>query len=362
MGLSETNNSQWENSVIRLEWLFDDVESAIASHYVALKINQNGRTVLEEMTCGSEHKMTIRLNEDKLLRDGDSYTAWITACNAAGLCTTDTSDELLVDSNPPHLGGFTRNMNWFKTAHLGVNKTALHVEWFGFADLESGIKSYSIMASCFFSGSELTNGTVDVQNTNSNRTEALIYLPEHIPCKSDMVLSIMAINKVGLRSKVAKTTVSIVSTSKSNAQGFLVQLTRHSCTSHYCTNDCTCSVVGQKCDHGIMPCVDQSGNTSRKMNIYFGDDYSTSRRLTISTRCLKINWVFDGNDGQHVVRYEWSLSEEGGKPGEGIFNIPYEPVWYDNEMMTSVVHCITNGHYALKDGQKYIAHVRAFTI
>ena len=267
---------------------------------------------------------------------------------------------LLVDSTPPHLGGFTRNMNWFKIPHLGANRTVLYAEWFGFADLESGIKSYTIMASCSFSGSELTNGTVDVQNTHSNRTETLIYLPEHIPCKSDMVLSIMATNNVGLRSKIAKTTVSVVSTSKSNSRGFLVQLTRHSCTSHYCTNDCTCSVVGHKCDHAMMPCVDQSGNTTSKMNIYFGDDYSTTTRLSLSSRCLKMHWAFDGNDDTNVVRYEWSISEEGGNPGEGIFNIPYEPAWYDNGRMSSVVHCTTNGHHVLKDGQKYIAHVRAW--
>ena len=35
------------------------------------------------------------------LRDGMTYYVSVTACNVAGLCTTATSDGILIDSSPP---------------------------------------------------------------------------------------------------------------------------------------------------------------------------------------------------------------------------------------------------------------------
>ena len=364
MVLSEKVNTQWENSIIRLEWMFSDNESSVTEHSVTLNVNDNGRTVREEMTCGSEHKMIIRLNNDELLRDGDVYTAHITACNNAGLCSTATTDPLLIDSTAPHLGGFTRNMKWFTTKRNGLAVTALTVEWFGFQDLESGIDVFKLAASCSYSGSELTNGTIQIPNTNSNRNSSTIYLPAHIGCRSDLILSILAINGVGLRSKTARVTVEFVSRNVQNTYGFMLELTRHSCVSHYCNNDCTCSVVGLKCEHSTnVTCIEkQPLNDTNSVDVFFGDaDYYRGLNMTISTKCLRINWKRKHIGNQSLIqRYEWSISEYGGNPGEGIFNIPYEPVWYDNGKATDVVHCITDSIRTLKDETAYVAYVRAW--
>lgn len=106
--------------------------------------------------------MTLLLDKDHLLMDGDLYGASVTACNAASLCTTATASLLLVDSTPPTLGTFGNPLSWKKTqtnitSHRD-NITDINVVLLNFADAESGVIAYYITAGRKYNGDELSRG------------------------------------------------------------------------------------------------------------------------------------------------------------------------------------------------------------
>ncbi|KAH3709959.1 hypothetical protein DPMN_069425 [Dreissena polymorpha] len=97
---------QWDKSIIKLQWHFSDDISPIIRHEISLKTHHDGHTPVEHVVLGSERTLSISLDGNNWLHSGDTYYAIVTACNAAGLCTSERTNDLLIDSTPPHLGGF----------------------------------------------------------------------------------------------------------------------------------------------------------------------------------------------------------------------------------------------------------------
>ena len=354
MGISYKNDTQWDNSLLRLEWSFGDDESPISYQSIIFKSHKNGHTVVEKTMMGNQKHVTIQLPSDNLLKDGDKYTAWVTACNAAGLCNHSSTDEILIDSSPPHLGGFHKDILWETKDY----KTNVFLQWYGFVDVESDVETYFIEVSRNYSGSELSDGPVEIPHAGGNIQNTTLFLNDNVSNGEKIILTIWAKNGVGLTSPMGKMTVTLVATDSNLKRGFL-EIQRHSCDSHYCNNDCTCAVIGRKCIRDQMaslPCVEETYLHSNLTVTFSQDSFEAS--VTASSKCLAMSWT-DEKLNDDFLRYEWSMGLKGDNYGAGIFNQLKENVWYDVGKQKHVVHCLPNPRQ-LNHREEYVGYVRSW--
>lgn len=355
-GLSLVNDTQFDNSVIKVRWQFEDLESSIIRHHVIIEVNKNGHVILEENDIGSERQLMITSINETILTSGDSYIAKVSACNGAGLCTTEISYHLLVDSSPPTLGGFKNPMSWHNIGHI----TRVHLAWYGFDDFESGLSEYHISVSQSYSGDELSNGSVIVKHSIKGQQSLALNLSTEISNNDIIVLSITAVNNVGLRSTTGKVSVILIASDVTHMRGYL-KLQRYSCVSHYCNNDCTCAVIGQKCVNKInVPCreITDSSELRPTISVHFGS-LGKPAKITSSSRCISGYWEKNGNSPGSVLRYEWSLGETGASPGSGIFDRTKENIWNDIGLNTYIVYCLPR-EKVLNHEQHYTLYVKAW--
>jgi len=155
---------------------------------------------------------------------------------------------------------------------------------------------------------------------------------------------------------VAKVTVETVASS-GNQGIFLIE--KHSCDLSYCTGDCTCAVVGKRCDKqswNNSSCTENSANFT--VDVEFGISES-NQTFSASSACLSTRWSI--NDSRvHILRYEWSVGWMGYEAGVGIFDNLTEHVWYDVEKRSTFTYCLSRGKQ-LKHSNRYVTHIRAWT-
>ncbi|KAH3774471.1 hypothetical protein DPMN_175853 [Dreissena polymorpha] len=115
--------------------MFDDDESPVVRHEIALKTHHEGHTPMEHLVLGSKRQVTIALDGNNWLHDGYSYYATVIGCNASGHCFSSRTPDLHVDSTPPHLAGFKTPMTWNKIRdNRGIAITNVSLTWYGFYD------------------------------------------------------------------------------------------------------------------------------------------------------------------------------------------------------------------------------------
>ena len=371
--LVEGKMGQWDRSVLHIHWKFDEKESPIVRHYVSLITHHEGHTPVEHIQLGAENNLTISLEGKSWLHNGDKYFATVTCCNLAGLCTSESSNDIIIDSTPPHLGGFKPPMYWENyNDSMTIWKSNITLSWYGFHDQESGIEKYFITISKTYSGNELTNGVSTVRtNASENENEHSYSFPVTEPLIRDdkLYLTIWAQNSVGLNSSLGRVAVSILSSSSrnraSNQKGTL-ELEKHSCDVHYCNKDCTCAIVGK-------PCVDvQTNSTWEEVSTSLpGQDYpevkvfngldETSPNITTSSACLTGSWtVSEGKSNiRNISRFEWSMGLHNQPVGEGVFDLRNENPWTDVGLQMKAVYCLPVNK-TLISREKYVIYVRAW--
>lgn len=353
--ISHEVNTQWENSLIKLRWKFSDPDSPVVKHIVRLVTHHDGKVRRDFLQLGNENSVTIKMPENDLLLNGDRYWAIVTACNAAGLCTNSTSDELLIDSSPPHLGGFKSPMTWENE----FNESRVTLTWYGFSDIESGIAKYMISVSKHYSGSDLSNGIIRVDSEGKYEQNCSILLKEQLWDEDTVILSIWAVNKAGLRSDIGKVTVTAVQTDTSGDKGIL-KLQKHSCFSHYCNMDCTCAVLGRKCDQSskYMSCVAINNSLAYQSVHVLAGVNKYHQAITASSSCLTAQWIPEENKTkEQIQRYEWSIGID--KAGDGVFEGPYTKKWFDVDLQTNMTFCMPDS-LTLVHGENYTIFIKAW--
>ncbi|KAH3708872.1 hypothetical protein DPMN_068331 [Dreissena polymorpha] len=360
--------SQWEKSIIRLEWEFADDISPIVRHEITLKTHHEGHTPVEHLILGSERRVTVILDGKNWLHDGDKYYAVVTSCNSAGLCSSDRTPDLLIDSTPPHLGGFIHPMAWVNYNDSNGNiVTNLTLTWYGFHDQESGIEYFYITVSRFYGLDELSNGPITVPNGNqSEEIRASIVLSEKLLADDRIVLSIWAQNNVGLNSSTARITVYVLSNTASSNAGIL-EIEKHSCDVHFCNKDCTCAVIGR-------PCVDVSTNlTCSQMsyadafaknlpvfNVYTGLPHEMLN-TSASSACLSGHWTRTDGEivSKKIRRFEWGIGILGQSVGEGIYDLKLENPWTDVGLRSEFIYCLPTNRTFIHETE-YVVYMRAW--
>ena len=342
-------DTQFDNSYFSVSWGMHDQESPMYQYTVSLVSHDDGAIPVDNLIVGNVNSTTVPLPDNHLLNDGTLYTAKIVGCNSAYLCTMSETDEFLVDSSPPTLGGFVQPMKWERKK--SGNGTLIHLSWQGFGDPHSEVAFYYITVSSSYSGSDLSGRIITVLHNSSLEIQTtFLNIAGNVVNGTTLYLSIWAENGVGLKTDVKKSSV-IAFKTKHNKGDLIVEM--HSCETFYCTQDCTCAVVNAKC--GIsFGCVNSS-DSAAVVSVFdglFGHDIM----YTPSQTCLPGYWMSDYN-ASDVLRYEWSVGMYGQSPGAGVLS---EKVWFDVDMHDCALYCLPSGSIPLEQGQTYAFYTRVW--
>jgi len=342
-------------SIVNIKWKFEDNESSIVKQRLYLQSHQSNHIPFEPITITNNNQITLSFTEKNWLTSGDKYKVVVTACNGADLCTTVVSKEFTYDSTPPHLGHLQEPLSW----SIYDSEYIVNITWSGFMDVESGINKYYITVGETYSGQELSGNIKVLKHIGSPYAEQNTSISLVKPLEVDRmaILSIWAVNGVGLLSNISKITTKILSDDHKQNSGIL-EIERHSCFTHYCNYDCTCSMIGKKCmDKNITNECLELHDITIDFNLNVSIGLIDEMKYTSSSACLSSHWNIDNSS--LLDRYEWSLGQLDMPYGDGIFDILHEKVWHDIGQRSSIIHCLRKGN-SLLHNQKYVAYVRVW--
>ena len=349
--LSLRPNTQFDRSVVSLLWSFSDDESPVWTHSVSLFTHHDGKVPMSRVLVGDVNHMTISLSLSEQLKDGNHYMAKVDACNAAGLCTTAQSEEILIDSSPPEIGGFVEPLHWTNVDQ----SSSVTLLWQGFDDAHSGIDSYHIMISSSYSGSDISGGILTVpHNKSANTQQYTASLSQNIVPHTMMYLTIWAENAVGLLSDSAKVGVFVL---KSGQEHGRLDIEKHSCDVHYCTKDCTCAALHKVCTGAVtsLNCSDPVPISLVQLTDGMPDH---SLSISPSSVCLQAFWK-QVDMSVPIMRYEWTVGLKGEDPGVPIFDVINDKVWHDVDLREESVYCLP-GNNILSLNQRFVYYIRAW--
>ncbi|XP_070573746.1 uncharacterized protein [Ptychodera flava] len=130
---------------------FYDPHSSITGYSLKIGTCLNCDDVMKEEDVGYSFEMRIsNLN----LEPGLRYYATVTACNAAGLCTTVMSDGIIPDNSPPIAGKVYDGVS-HGDQEFQFSRTSLSAHWYNFHDPHSQLSHYELRAGMTPGGNDI---------------------------------------------------------------------------------------------------------------------------------------------------------------------------------------------------------------
>jgi hypothetical protein len=369
--------TQFDSSQVKANWQFQDLESDVTKHYWSIR--SHGGAFIPHLprivAQGNSSTMT-----GLTLHDGDHYTLTVIACNGAALCTTAVSQPVLVDSTVPSVGTFAvdtesaamvdrsvpGSMTW--SNHPSQDRGGIDIAWLGFSDPHSSINRYQVSVSSGYARDELdvSDSPETVDHSATNRTQrAVIPVKRRLVINENILISIWALNTVGLRSEIVTDTFTVVPGPNDNPQfGTLSRQRSTPCQIHTCMGHCTCAAQGHYCQ-SQSPCVAYNSTAvSSDRQIVVSDviqgNGAVDSDFTASTCCLSAVWSLVGS-GSDILWYEWSAGRKGKPVGSGIFDTSTERHWFSvstgSENLASLV---LPSHRQLTVGVEYAFYIRVW--
>ncbi|XP_071123173.1 uncharacterized protein [Mytilus edulis] len=196
---------QTETKVIHVYWEgFHDTHSIIQEYYVSVGTCPQCEDILTEQAVGITNEFTLK---DIHLGTGLRYYTTVTACNTASMCTSVTSDGVVIDNSPPIAGHVQDGTGFYDTQYQSM-RTYISAKWYGFDDPQSGLQKYEWRAGTSIGGDDI------VSPTELHLTEVLALndLSLTLPVNQKIYLTIRAYNRAGLWTE-------------SSSNGFIVDIT-----------------------------------------------------------------------------------------------------------------------------------------
>ncbi|KAK3101031.1 hypothetical protein FSP39_000383, partial [Pinctada imbricata] len=182
---------QTDMSYISAFWEgFHDSHSAIQEYYVSIGTCPGCMNSLDNQAVG----MVTELNLTEVhFGAGLTYYTTVKACNTADMCTSVTSDGVIMDISPPTMGvvqdGTTSNDIEYQSV-----QTYIGAKWYGFVDPQSGMYKYQWRVGTTPGGDDLM-APVDIHLTQVTAKPNLnISLPEG----NRIYITVRGFNKAGL--------------------------------------------------------------------------------------------------------------------------------------------------------------------
>uniref|UniRef100_A0ABM0M5T3 Uncharacterized protein LOC102801709 n=1 Tax=Saccoglossus kowalevskii TaxID=10224 RepID=A0ABM0M5T3_SACKO len=147
---------QTDLSSLTARWTgFSDPHTGIATYTWAI-----GTCKVCDDTRGEQYVGVVtEMTADNLnLKPGFTYYTTVIACNAAKLCTTVTSDGVLIDNSPPVRGAVHDGISGPDIAYQ-TSRSTMAAHWYGFHDPQSQISHYEWRAGTTVGGEEIVPPT-----------------------------------------------------------------------------------------------------------------------------------------------------------------------------------------------------------
>ncbi|XP_070570802.1 uncharacterized protein [Ptychodera flava] len=169
---------------------FNDPHTDIVSYTWTIGTCVGCSDTMEEQDVGVLTEMTAT---DLNLQPGFKYYVTVTACNAADLCTTVTSDGIVVDNSPP-IAGMVYDGVSDGDINYQASRTSIAAHWYGFNDPQSMLSHYEWRAGTTQGGDDI------VQNTKLHLTEKVFIsqLSQSLPVNTVIYITLRSVNKAGL--------------------------------------------------------------------------------------------------------------------------------------------------------------------
>ncbi|CAH1259274.1 ADGRL2 [Branchiostoma lanceolatum] len=169
---------------------FHDPHTALAGYSWSIGTCRGCDDVMEAEDVGLIQEASV---EHLGLVSGKRYYVTVLACNAADLCTSATSDGIIIDNSPPSAGTVYDGVDDMDLS-FQASRTFLGAHWFGFHDPHSGLSHYEWRAGT-------TPGGDDVYSTSRLHLTEMAYVSRvdpPLPIGQAVYVTIRAYNKAGL--------------------------------------------------------------------------------------------------------------------------------------------------------------------
>ncbi|XP_033637440.1 uncharacterized protein LOC117298344 isoform X1 [Asterias rubens] len=174
---------------------FHDPHSALMGYSWKAGTCKGCTDIIPEQNIGMDTECTA---DNLNLVPGLTYYVTVTACNAADLCTSVTSDGVLIDDSPPLVGRVFDGSPGAGDISFQSSRRQLSAHWWGFHDPHSSLSHYEWRAGT-------TPGSADI--LSSTRIElsqsALMFLSEsdQMLDNTDIYITVRAYNGLGMWSE-----------------------------------------------------------------------------------------------------------------------------------------------------------------
>ncbi|XP_076085327.1 uncharacterized protein LOC143056126 [Mytilus galloprovincialis] len=130
---------QTETKVLYAYWEgFHESHSTIKDYFVSVGTCPSCEDVLQQQAIGITYDFTL---ENIHLGTGLRYYTTVTGCNTADMCTTVTSDGVIIDNSPPTAGVVQDGTGFYDISYQSM-VIYLSAKWYGFDDPQSGLQKY----------------------------------------------------------------------------------------------------------------------------------------------------------------------------------------------------------------------------
>ncbi|KAI8507103.1 hypothetical protein Bbelb_155420, partial [Branchiostoma belcheri] len=167
---------------------FHDPHTSIISYSWSVGTCPKCSNILQPQNVGIVTEASV---DGLTLFPGKTYYVTVTACNAADLCTSVTSDGVIPDTSPPVSG---RVMDGALGSDVNYQATSntLAAHWYGFTDPHSGLSHYEWRAGT-------TKGGEDILSVRKlHLTDVAIATNVSLPENTAVYVTVTAYNRVGL--------------------------------------------------------------------------------------------------------------------------------------------------------------------
>ncbi|XP_064643830.1 uncharacterized protein LOC135497820 [Lineus longissimus] len=200
-------NFQWDADHIWAHWDgFTDPHSGVVSYSWSVGTCVGCGDVLRDHPLGANTD-AVTTDSEVTPRPGQIYYVTVTACNAVGLCTSASSDGVLIDNTPPVVGWVQDGIDLRDTDYQ-LSRDNVGAKWWGFLDPHSGISHYS-----WWIGT--TPGGDDLMKEERLHHTQMVFLRQlpggvRLPVDKDIHVTIGATNQVGMSSNATSNGFKVV--------------------------------------------------------------------------------------------------------------------------------------------------------
>ncbi|KAL3843250.1 hypothetical protein ACJMK2_021192 [Sinanodonta woodiana] len=183
-----------DKSGLSVRWTgFNDPHTPIQEYYISIGTCKSCEDILNYQPVGIVYEMYVQYLR---LIEGIPYYTTVTACNTAGLCTSVTSDGILIDTSPPSRGKVQDGTD-SEDIHYQASINSIGAKWFGFSDPQSGISHFTWRAGTYPGGDNILNETMLHQNELAVVPDLFENTGQILPLGQRIYITVKACNRAG---------------------------------------------------------------------------------------------------------------------------------------------------------------------